>query len=457
MMYRFYLLSSLSILVLSAITEDYVILVLLTCIISAIIFLNKLGKGFFMRELIYLHAVFTCLFMPLLGYLYYNTQNPLALLWFRYMPVEQGTYFSTVLPAVLLFGIGLLMPSRNYNFDDTAFVKDRIAAIKKGLQAVPSLFVMVLFGISMIAYFTRSFLPEALQQVIYYLFLAFFTAVLYVMYHEKIKTKWIFFGLAVVFVVWDTLRGGMFTFPVYMGALVLMFLIGDKPVKLHIKVILISLSLSAIIFMQFFKLSYRNEVWRGTTEAASADAVDKALAGSIKAMGNDDLVDAAFPLYYRMNQGYNVGLTIKHIPAVKPFADGEELFIVFSSAFVPRLFWPDKPRAGGHYNMERYAGYIIKGFSTNVGPIGEAYGNFGKIGGAIYMFFFGLFLRWAYFVVLKRSFKLPLLLLWIPVLFFQITYVMETDSLQAFNFFLKGIVFVWIMYRLFPRLFGVVH
>ena len=51
--------------------------------------------------------------------------------------------------------------------------------------------------------------------------------------------------------------------------------------------------------------------------------------------------------------------------------------------------------AGGQYNMKYYTGLVIEGWSTNVGPVGEAYGSFGVTGGIMYMFCLGLFIRWA--------------------------------------------------------------
>jgi hypothetical protein len=38
-------------------------------------------------------------------------------------------------------------------------------------------------------------------------------------------------------------------------------------------------------------------------------------------------------------------------------------------------------------------------------------------------------------------------------MFFQTFYVIETDSLQAFNSLIKGAVFMFIMYKIFPVLF----
>ena len=163
-----------------------------------------------------------------------------------------------------------------------------------------------------------------------------------------------------------------------------------------------------------------------------------------------------FGLYMRSNQGVNVSLVMNRIPARQPFDNGSYLFKTVASSFVPRFLWPDKPEAGGVFNMEHYAGIRIRNWSTNIGPIGEAYGNFGTNGGIFYMFILGVFLRFIFKKVLQISEKVPLLILWIPVLFFQVTYSAESDSLQILNSIIKSAFFLWILYKFLPSWFGVV-
>ncbi|HEY6900388.1 MAG TPA: hypothetical protein VI233_07090, partial [Puia sp.] len=64
--------------------------------------------------------------------------------------------------------------------------------------------------------------------------------------------------------------------------------------------------------------------------------------------------------------------------------------------------------------------------------------------------FLGLFIRWAYRKALGVSKKTPLILFWFPVLFYQITYSAETDTLQIFNSMVKASFFIWLLYRAIP-------
>ena len=92
-----------------------------------------------------------------------------------------------------------------------------------------------------------------------------------------------------------------------------------------------------------------------------------------------------------MNQGWLVAMTMKKVPDKFDFAYGETIWQSVAAAIVPRFIWPDKPEAGGKANLKRFWGYNLVGFSMNIGPFGEGYANFDKIGGIIYMFFYGLF------------------------------------------------------------------
>jgi hypothetical protein len=156
-----------------------------------------------------------------------------------------------------------------------------------------------------------------------------------------------------------------------------------------------------------------------------------------------------------MNQGYNIALVMRYIPQRVEYLGPKYLVTNFVSSFVPRLFWEDKPKAGGIENMKIYTGINIKGWSTNVGPIGEAYGSFGYIGGWLYLMLFAGFIRVAYTKFISLSKRIPILFLWMPPFLYQTIYVMEADSLQAFNSLMKGAVFLFLLYKLFPVLFGV--
>ena len=147
---------------------------------------------------------------------------------------------------------------------------------------------------------------------------------------------------------------------------------------------------------------------------------------------------------------------MRRFPAVQPYDNGSQLGTTLAASLVPRLFWPNKPTAGGKNNMKHYTGVTIRGWSTNVGPLGEAYGSFGPIGGIVFMFVIGAFIRWGYRLTFSLSRKVPFLIFWLPVLFYQVTYSAESDTLQILNSLFKSAFFVWALTKLIPAWFGIV-
>jgi hypothetical protein len=155
-----------------------------------------------------------------------------------------------------------------------------------------------------------------------------------------------------------------------------------------------------------------------------------------------------------MNQGYLLSREMNYIPRVQPYANGETIYRTVIAILVPRVLWPDKPEAGGRYNLSRFLGIKQRlAYSMNIGPFGEAYGNFGPFWGVFFIFLYGVFLAFLMKTSLTMSMKNPSLLLWLPLLFY-FTLTVETDILTAVNSFIKGFLFVWVLFFLSRRFFN---
>jgi hypothetical protein len=251
-----------------------------------------------------------------------------------------------------------------------------------------------------------------------------------------------------------TLSTGMFTVVAYMGLTLFGFFFLGRKTSLLKKVLIFALGVFILLLVQSIKPAFRNATWTNNFEGNKGELFVSLLIDKINDPKWGEL-DEFFPVFVRVNQGFNVSMVMHRIPSQQEYDGGRNLLINLTSSLVPRLFWPDKPEAGGKYNMKYYAGFTIAGWSTNVGPLGEAYGSFGNVGGIIYMIFLAGLIRWAYCQVFKKSVKRPLFIFWIPVLFYQVTYAAETDSLQIFNSLTKSAFFIWLLYKQWPQLFGV--
>jgi hypothetical protein len=447
-----------SIFVLSFFISQYYYVPLIFILTITVVFsiLNKLGRGIVLRELIGLHGCIFCLLMPLLGYEWYTNSNLLSRLWVTYMPVTDTVYFSFALPAMAGFITALCWPINKRNISDEGiYISVYLERAKKALVIHPHIgLVFIITGIFFL--YIGPYLPESLQYPANLLYTSSYAGFLYIYFNKTLRYRKIAILLFAVFICAKAL-GGMFTEIAYMSVTIFSFFFIGKKTAMWKKTLIFFLGIFFLVILQSVKLSYRKVVWekKGFNDSKavlfSTIAADKL--GNASSLLN---ADAFFPVYVRFNQGFNVALVIKQFTLYKTYDNGSQLFFNAASSFVPRFLWPDKPASGGKVNMLYYAGYKLNNWSTNVGPLGEAYGSFGVTGGIFYMFFLGLFIRWAYQYFFIVSKNLPLLLFWMPLLFFQITYSLETDTLQILNSLIKAGFFIWLLVKLLPWMFGVV-
>ncbi len=422
-----------------------------TLVVSA---LDKLGKGIVLREFIALFGCFVYLVMPSLGYDLYTSNNVLAKTWGRFMPISENEYFSFALPAVVIFVLALTWPlNKNGISDEGIVVQQFLESAKKALVKNPKAGIyIVVIGLMMFS--VVNFMPDIIGFVLTLFFFASFAGILYVYFTPAFRYKKIILFIFAAIIVVNAIRGGMFTVAVYMGITLFSFFFLGKNTALWKKITLFLFGIFMLMLVQSVKQTYRQMTWRQNYEGSKV-----ALFGTMlwDMAGRADVLltaDAFFPIYYRTNQGFNVALVMRRFPAIKPHDDGANLLRSLAASLVPRVLWPDKPEAGGKYNMKYYVGINLRTWSTNVGPLGEAYGSFGRAGGIIFMFVLAVFIRFAYQRVFILAKKIPLLIFWIPVMFYQITYSAESDTLQILNSLLKSAFFIFLLYKFLPQWFG---
>jgi hypothetical protein len=422
---------------------EVAIILFLLCVTRLIL---KIGNGSFFLELLHVYAAFTCMLMPLIGYKFYNEISTL-ILWVRTMPIPPEEYFGFNIPAIVIMGWGLFS-FRERSSDDRSILRSLFNQIRKDVRAINPGVILILMITSISAYLITNILPESVRQLNNFLYFCLYAGAFYIYFFKDFPWRWYLLAGIIGFVLLDALNSGMFTIIAYMSGLVLILIVADKKIHLYKKLGMLFLGLFALAFIQLFKLDLRRAYKKGENASVTA------LATKVIANSQETALEALiYPIYQRMNQGYNIALVQKKIPKQTNYLGGEYLGMTFLSAFVPRFVWPDKPKAGGKENMRIYTGVIITTWSTNVGPFGEAYGNFGYIGGFIYIFVFFFFIRAVYTKFLDICRDRPIFFLWMPAIFFQTFYVIETDSLQAFNSLIKGAVFMFILYKVFPVLF----
>jgi hypothetical protein len=402
-------------------------------------FIDSIGKSYNPLDVLVLITLFQCMMMPIVVFHVYN--NDALVIALKYdMVVSADRYYGFIFPAIIALLIGIKLPEltqRSYQ----QRIYQTIQRAKLHLQGKGNIGILFII-IGFVSGIMTFFVPGDLNYVIYLFEKLLYVGVLYI-YFSDFKAKKLYLGLAFFFIFSKSLVQGMFgelVFIVMLGALLV--LLGQR-IKGYLKFGLAILGMVFIFLIQSVKSEYRASAWGGKGGGASLylTLVSDRLSDPSKFFDWTTL----FPFVNRANQGMIIGKVMAHVPARAPFAGGETIFTSLAASFVPRLLWPNKPIAGGKYNMERFTGFIIEGYSMNVSPLGEAYGNFDVNGGIIFMFFYGLFFALVITMLLHIGKKRPTILLWIPVLFLNSVQI-ETDILMCVNSMLKSLLFVWFCY-----------
>lgn len=410
----------------------------------------QLGKKLIIPETVALYSILIYLLFPLWGYQWYPAHHPLSTLFDLYMRVPREEYFGFALPAITLFILALFWVQRR---GEQARTRVLLKAARNRLAEVPS------FGLGLIvvgagAYYLAPLIPSGLQYVFQIAFLSMISGLFYLLFlpDKGFLIKAIIFS-CMVWLFYMALQTTMFTLIAYMGLTSIgLFFIGRR-LSIPLKGFIFSGILVLGLVTQFTKANYRMLIRGKLAQSGDIRVFANLFFENLKNMDQALLDGALFPIYMRGNQGYLLSRVMEHIPARKAHDHGKVLGKSILASLVPRMVWANKPEAGGKLNMAYYANKKMGRTSMNVGPIGEGYGAFGKWGGMAYMFLFGGAIGLANRIFLYSCERLPLLLFWQPLIFFEVVYCMENDSMQAFNSLIKTAFLLFILYKIYPPLF----
>ncbi|MBI1780017.1 MAG: hypothetical protein HYR66_01390 [Sphingobacteriales bacterium] len=411
-------------------------------------FVYAFGRDLRVLDLPILLSVFQCLVMPAIVYHLYNDDYYVKALKFD-MSVNEDAYYGYMLPAVIALIIGLRFPLRGIQpvIGTPDFYRITVNGIKehlKGKEKTGLLLIAIGFSFGIF----EKFLPQTLA---YFLFL--FSKLIYVgiiyIYFSDSPRKNLYLAGGLFLALTQAILTGLFGDLVFLTALSILLVLLGKQVNFGKSIILILIGGFFVLILQTLKQEYRKLTWKDSSADKASVFFNIAMdrATNIESIFDKE---GAFPVVVRFNEGMIVGKVMDYVPRITPYQDGKTIWLSLAASFVPRYLWPDKPEAGGHENMRLFTGYNIEGYSMNIGPYGEAYGNFGKNGGIFYMFVYGLFFNFVFYQIQKISKQRPTILLWVPYLFLNSIQV-ETDTLLTVNTIIKGALFIWLFFFVFER------
>lgn len=407
-----------------------------------IYFIAILGKRIAILEVIILLALLQWLLSAVVTYRVFNEYNDLAFLWKTFMNIPPGEYFGFVLPGTLMLIAGLVFPvTWSKTYDHRALIdRAKEHLLERGNIG------LWMSGIGAAIFFFVPYMPFVLRGVVNYFAQLLYVGLFYVLFSKKTRYKGLLLAIVLSITLVNSVMTGMYGELVLWGALfVIMYLI-EYPVSATRRIFVLGVSVVVILLLQSIKHEYRLETW-GPDESRNADFGFFANLVSDRLSNPSSLVEGErlFNIATRANQGFLIAKTMAYVPKHEPFANGETLLKSAAAAVVPRIVWPDKPQAGGKENVRRFLGAPEVSYSYNISPIGEAYVNFGKTGGIVFMFFYGLIFNFLFHQVLALSSRYPSLIFWLPLLFVGSLKV-EGDFLTTFGSFVKGAMFAWIVF-----------
>lgn len=410
-------------------------------------FIQLIGRKIIILEIACFTAILGWLIAPIPFYYFFNDANELAVLWVKVMPLSSDDYYSFVLPATITMVLGFSLRFRNSHI--LLDSKTVFPAIKKYLENKSVLgYVLIFTGFA--SGFLFPYVPDSLAFIFYLLQSLTLTGLLY-LYFSKVPNRKFFLVLGFALLLVQSIRSAMFGEMIYMTMLVGFMLISIRKIPFMYKALILISGIYFVFVLQTIKHEYRSIAWKqGANPLYFGELLVSKLTNPFQSMDEE----ATLGVLARLNQGWLICKTMYHVPKDKPYAYGETIALSVAASVVPRIFWPTKPKAGGHYNLERFWGYKLERYSMNIGPVGEAYGNFGKYGGIVFMFFYGLIFNYFLNIVLGFVKSRPTWILWLPFLFLYAIGT-ETDIVSTVNYVVKSLVFLFLLRILLFEIFKI--
>lgn len=396
---------------------------------------TKLGSEIPIKELTSFVLILQMIIAPLITYQIYNNE-----IGFK-MDIDEDLYINKVTPLVFAFIIGIYLPLSKKK-PDINILFSETNQNKLITYGWSFLLVGLFFN------FTVRFFPLSLKFIFtiisYFQFLGAFC-----LFFSKYKYRNIVVGVVYGIFLLQSIGTGMFYGLIVWGFfLMAMFFIRYKT-SFQVKLTLILMAFASIFIIQAVKKEFR-EVLGKEKEVNKVELFYSSINEKLEAAPITEDKQATERFIERLNTGHITAKVFKHTPTKQPFSYGAELLDDVISTLLPRFLFPNKKSVGGEDNSSKffkYTGRVLNDETImRVGIIGDAYLNFGVLGGAALLFTFGLLINLLLVWITSKSFRFPIMILWIPIVFVYV--VRMSDFIVLINSIVK-ILFVLILILIF--------
>ncbi len=406
-----------------------VAIIFLIFLLIYLLLIWKAGKTF---PIVYLFLFTYFLQYIFSTYLIYNVYDVLR----RQMEITQERYFDYAIPALLSLFAGLFIFNRDVKIREPIRRIDPVHAARLGYLL---LVISILFDV------ICAILPALNSVLSFTSYLKFLAAFCFLFSSSQLN-------YALIVVIFSqlglkVLGGGVFI-EFFIWCTYLFFLVSLKfEFNFYLRFSFILIAAPIVLLIQGIKSEYRQATWIKNRESG----VDLFVELAEKQRKQD--INKPFSQSYavvstvgRLSQGWHLGLTLKHVPAKVPFAEGEDFLTDISSSILPRVIFTDKKTVGSQDKFGKYTGHKLRGStSMTIGILGDFYINFGFWGSIFALFILGaLIARLLYYFSIYYVRKDPLNIIWVPYL---LSYLVRAnnDFYMVFNSLTKGfLIFLFI-------------
>lgn len=387
-------------------------------------FVKNLGKTIPIIELMLLTAGLQWIVGPIIEYSFPSFHYK------YFMYVDQDVYMGYVLPAYFVFSAILLLGLRDK---------------RKYTIQLEDLSYYSRYGIFL---FFTGLTYDLLSGYLGFLgFLGYiisnlkYVGAIILFFSAERRLKRIFYAM-IIFLFYRSLASALFHEFILWS--VFFYIFWAYQYRPSVKIILSTFLLASLFLftLQSVKATYRSQIWSGY----SGNKLELFLALFVESLVSSDMEpdssDDELSNNVRLNQGWIISAIMYQVPNEQDYFKGETIVTALRSSLVPRFLDPDKAIAGGKENFRRFTGLDL-GDNTSMGIsiIGEGYGNFGEIGGVIFMAVWAIFLLWIWKLTFRKAHQNILLVAFIPLIFLQVVKA-ETELVVVLNHLVKTLIFV---------------
>ncbi len=365
-----------------------------------------------------------------------------------HMYVDENTYMSFIVPSILVFQLGISI----FKFTQDSDLNEIGENVKDLLDEYPQLPYILIFG-GLIIPFLSPILPGSLRFVFALLANVKYIGVIYLLFSDS-PNRWPIFWGTMALTALASIAAGMFHDLLLWGMLMFTFVARELELSFIKKISIAILGIFLAMTIQSAKTQYRELVWKQGYQGNKAllflsIATEQWSTGKIITPSSDEDMNV------RLNQGWIISAVMNNVPENEPFAHGSTITEAISASLLPRFLDPNKKRAGGQENFNRFTGlHISNDTSMGISIAGEGYANYGYLGGIIFMFLWGLFVGWFWIKLNEFTDLYPTLLIWSPILFLQVVKA-ETEFAVVLNHLIKSSILVFGLLWFINRKWGI--